>query len=156
VFFLKFYLRFKEALEERKLWNLFIYLFFGGLATIVNIVTYFICIEWLFLHYLLANGISWVASVLFAFVTNKLWVFHSKTEGKLELLVEFAKFIFYRVLSLGMDMGVMYVMIDLMDTTNLTAKIITQIIVVLANYLFSKFLIFNQVKIKKIEANDER
>ena len=152
---MKFYLRFKEALEKRKLWNLFIYLFFGGLATIVNIVTYFICVEWLSLHYLVANGNSWIASVLFAFVTNKVWVFHSKTESMLELLVEFAKFIFYRVLSLGMDMGVMYVMIDLMNTTNLTAKIVTQIIVVLANYLFSKFLIFNQAEIKNFEVNDE-
>lgn len=52
-------------------------------------------------------------------------------------------------------MGVMYVMIDLMNTTNLTAKIVTQIIVVLANYLFSKFLIFNQAEIKNFEVNDE-
>lgn len=153
---MKYYLLVRETLEEKKLWNIFVYLFFGGLATIVNIATYFICVEWFSLYYLVANGISWLFAVLFAFTTNKRWVFHSKTEGVVELMIEFGKFLFYRVLSLGMDMGVMYVMIDLMATSNLTAKIVTQIIVVLANYLFSKFLIFNQGESRIVEIRDDK
>jgi hypothetical protein len=60
---------------------------------------------------------------------------------------EFAKFIFYRVLSFGMDMACMYLFIDMLHTGNLIAKIITQIVVVVANYIFSKVFIFKKVEI---------
>lgn len=75
---MKVYFLFKNELEKRKLWTLFIYLFFGGLTTVVNFMVYFFCKDLLEQNYLVANVISWVAAVLFAFVTNKLWVFQSK------------------------------------------------------------------------------
>ena len=95
------------------------------------------------------NVISWIASVLFAYFTNKLWVFEAKTETKQESWAAFGKFIFFRVLSLGLDMLCMYLFISILATGDLVAKLVTQVVVVLANYVFSKFLIFNTKKSEK-------
>lgn len=139
---MNYYFKFKSELEKRHLWEVFIYLFFGGLATLVNFITYFIARDTLNLNLFNSNTISWIAAVLFAFITNKLWVFQSKSENFLELSIEFAKFIFYRILSYGIDMGVMFLLIEGIGVSDFWSKLITQIIVVIANYLFSKLFIF--------------
>lgn len=141
---MNFLVKWKQRLEERKLWEFFIYLFFGVLTTIVNIAVHFTCLDVFGWHYMVATVVSWVVSILFAFVTNKRWVFHSKTETSIEWVMEFSKFVFYRLLSLVMDMGSMYVLIELIHTGDIVAKIFTQVLVVVANYVFSKFLIFTR------------
>lgn len=140
------YNEYKQFLQQKKLWEPITYLFFGGLTTIVNIVVYLIFREGIGLYYQTANVISWIASVLFAYFTNKLWVFEAKTETKQESWAAFGKFIFFRVLSLGLDMLCMYLFISILATGDLVAKLVTQVVVVLANYVFSKFLIFNTKK----------
>lgn len=147
---MKLYGAFKRYLEEKKLWEVFIYLFFGGLATVVNLVTFALAFQLFGWSWPLSNAFSWICSVLFAFVTNKLWVFHSKTESFLALLWEFSKFLVARIVSFGMDMACMYLFIDLLHTGNFIAKIVTQIVVVIANYVFSKVFIF-----KKVEVTEE-
>lgn len=144
---MKIYHAFKNYLEEKRLWEVFIYLFFGGLATVVNIVTYAMAFQLFHLSWPVSNAISWICSVLFAYVTNKVWVFQSKTGNFKELAWEFGKFVFARVVSFGMDMICMYLFIDMLHTGNLIAKIITQIVVVIANYVFSKVFIFKKVEI---------
>lgn len=144
---MKIYHTFKNYLIEKRLWEVFIYLFFGGLATIVNIVTFTLAYQSFHLSWPVSNAISWICSVLFAFVTNKLWVFHSKTANFGALVWEFSKFIFARVVSFGMDMATMFIFIDLLHTGNLVAKLITQVVVVIANYVFSKVFIFKKVTI---------
>ncbi|MGX7162631.1 GtrA family protein [Enterococcus massiliensis] len=141
---MKLFFWFKEQLVKRGLWEIFIYLFFGGLATVVNFAAYFISKDVFHFNYLYANSISWIAAVLFAFLTNKIWVFQSKSENFWELIVEFAKFIFYRVISYGMDMGMMFLMIDVFHSGDFLAKLVTQILVVIANYVFSKLFIFKK------------
>ncbi|MGK0604377.1 GtrA family protein [Enterococcus gilvus] len=144
---MKIYRIFRNYLEQKNLWEVFIYLFFGGLATIVNIVSFTLAYQAFHLSWPISNAISWICSVLFAFVTNKIWVFHSKTEGILALSWEFGKFFLARVVSFGMDMACMYLFIDMLHTGNLVAKIITQVVVVIANYIFSKVFIFKKVEI---------
>lgn len=144
---MKIYRSFRSYLEEKRLWEIFIYLFFGGLTTVVNIVTFTVSYQIFNLSWPISNTISWIFSVLFAFVTNKVWVFQTKSENFKELIWEFSKFIFARVVSFGMDMATMYIFIDLLNTGNLVAKIITQIVVVVANYIFSKVFIFKKVEI---------
>ncbi|MFV0559139.1 MAG: GtrA family protein [Enterococcus sp.] len=140
----------KSYLDEKGLWEMIIYIFFGGLTTLVNFAVFFLMREFLGINLIAANTVSWIASVLFAFITNKIWVFHSKTGTTKELILEFSRFIFYRLLSYGIDMGTMLFLTELLGTNEYVAKIITQIIVVLANYVFSKLFIFNQVeKLKK-------
>lgn len=122
------------------------YLFFGVMTTIVNIVIYFLCRDILQFHFAVANTISWILSVLFAFVTNKKWVFHSKSETKAEWIEEAVKFIFYRGLSYVLDMASMFILLKILLTSDVFAKFLTQILVVVANYFFSKLLIFNNKK----------
>ncbi len=145
------YHRAKQFLEQKGYWEIFIYLFFGGLATVVNFVSFYIAMQLLGFSMPVSNTISWICSVLFAFVTNKIWVFHSKSPNVLHLVIEFGKFVFYRVVSYGMDMGAMLLMIQVMHMNDYVAKIITQIIVVLANYIFSKLFIFKETEIVEEE-----
>jgi len=136
----------KQLLKEKKLWEPFTYLFFGGMTTVVNIAVYLLCRHVFGLYYQVANVISWAISVLFAYFTNKIWVFEATTVDRRAAWLSFAKFIFFRILSLGLDMLCMYVMISLLHSGDLSAKIVTQVVVVLANYLFSKFWIFTDNK----------
>lgn len=139
---MKFYIWFRTELEKRNLWEIFIYLFFGGLTTVVNFVAFFIARDLLHLSLVPSNTISWLIAVLFAFVTNKTWVFHSKTETAGELAIEFGKFLFYRLLSYVIDMGMMLLLVNIVHLGDFWAKLITQVFVVIANYLFSKLFIF--------------
>ncbi|MBO0450464.1 GtrA family protein [Enterococcus sp. MJM12] len=139
---MKYYLQFKTKMKRRHLWEVFIYLFFGGLATVVNFVIYFFARDAFNLNLFNSNSISWLAAVLFAFVTNKLWVFKSESENFFELIIEFGKFIFYRIVSYGLDMGMMFLFVDSLEIADFWAKLITQVVVVIANYLFSKLFIF--------------
>lgn len=146
--------KFRSWLEAKKLWELFIYCFFGGLTTLVNIVTFSLAYQLFGWSWPISNAFSWVCSVLFAFITNKLWVFHSKTESVKELTWEFSKFLFARLVSFGLDMACMYLMIDILHTGNMPAKIVTQVFIVIANYIFSKLFIFNS-KTEIIEEKKE-
>lgn len=131
-------------LKKNKFYEISSYLFFGVLTTIVNIIIHFIGLNLFSWHYLLATVVSWFAAVSFAFVTNKKWVFGSITTTKKEWFIEFMTFIFYRLVSLVMDMGSMLLLIEVFQFDNLWAKIVTQILVVVANYLFSKLFIFSK------------
>ena len=144
---MKIYVQFKSYLESKGYWEVFTYLFFGGLATIVNFVSYAIAQQIFQLSMPVSNTISWICSVLFAFVTNKVWVFRSKSPSYTHLFIEFGKFVFYRIVSYGLDMGAMILMINGLEMNDYVAKIITQILVVLANYVFSKLFIFNKTEI---------
>lgn len=131
----------KALLEAHHLWDVFTYVFFGGLTTVVNIVAFGVSTH-VGLSWQVANFIAWILSVLFAFVTNKLWVFDSHTESLGALAWEFTKFIFARVVSLGIDYGCMFLFISALGMSNMVAKILTQFAIVVANYAFSKFIIF--------------
>lgn len=143
------------------------YIFFGVLTTAVNLVTFyifkkiFISVGWngifneivpenskiveLFSggsDYLDANLIAWVAGVIFAFVTNKLFVFESKSWKPSVAGKEFAGFVGARVFSLGVEMLGMFVMVTLLTWNEFVAKIIVGVAVIIINYIFSKLLIF--------------
>ena len=148
----------KTFLERKGYWEIFIYLF---LVVWQQLLTLSVSIFRNLLFELsmpVSNTISWICSVLFAFVTNKIWVFHSKSPSFLHLIIEFGKFIFYRVVSYGMDMGAMLLMIQVMHVNDYVAKIITQVIVVLANYIFSKLFIFKETEIieKELPENQNK
>ena len=118
------------------------YVFFGGLTTLVNIIVFFLLDTGLGCPYLIANAIAIVVSILFAYVTNKIWVFQSKTENFQETFYEFTKFIGFRLLSGLADMAAMWVLVDLLIIDSSISKLLTQFIVVVLNYVFSKFFIF--------------
>lgn len=120
------------------------YLIFGGLTTVVNIVVFYLFDSVFGVHYLIANAIAIIVSILFAFFTNKKYVFKSSTPTFQLWMKEFSLFVSFRLLSAVFDMGSMWLMVDGLDLDANWAKIITQFIVVGLNYVFSKFFIFKQ------------
>ena len=120
------------------------YLIFGGLTTVVNIIVFYLFDSVFDVHYLVANAIAIVVSILFAFFTNKKYVFKSSTPTVQLWLKEFSLFVSFRLLSAVFDMGSMWLLVDGLNLNANVAKIITQFIVVVLNYAFSKFFIFKQ------------
>ena len=123
------------------------YLVFGVLATVVNFVSYYIFARIIGIDEVISSGLSWFASVLFAYITNKLFVFDSKTVTKKELIKECISFFLARVLSgILCDVGTFAVMVKVFKINDIIAKVVTQAMVVIVNYIFSKFIIFKNNK----------
>lgn len=123
------------------------YLVFGGLATIVNFVSYYLFAKLLGIDEVISSGLSWFASVLFAYITNKLFVFESKTNTIKDVLKEMTTFFLARVLSgILCDVGTFALMVKVFHINDIFSKIVTQIMVVIVNYVFSKFFIFKNQK----------
>lgn len=136
---------FKNWLERKRLWEFVAYLFFGQLATVVNIIVHFLCMGVFHAHYMTATIISWFLANVFAFVTNKLWVFHAKSASRWAYWKQFLRFMFFRLFALGIDMSSMYLLREWVQLGNGLAKVLTQILVGVANYFFSKFLVFRKL-----------
>lgn len=146
----------------KKLFNkykeLISYVFFGVLATIVSIGSFKIFDVILGEHlYMISNVISWIITVIFAYFTNKLWVFQSKSWKPNVVVRELIGFFGARLFSLGVEELGLWLMIDKMniDTIgfeildfdvngNLIAKVIMQVVIVILNYIFSKLIIFKK------------
>jgi len=121
-----------------------LYLIFGVLTTILNIVVFGLCNDILNIEYKISNVIAWVIAVIFAFITNKIIVFESKNKSKEETTREAISFFIARVISLVADMIMMIIMIDIIKINSLVAKVISNVVVVIINYIFSKFIVFKK------------
>lgn len=132
----------KEMIQKHR--EVLGYLFFGVATTLVNMGVFFICNNALQIDYRVSNAIGWFISVLFAFVTNKYFVFESKHEDRAGFFKEMILFYWYRILSFIIDMAMMIVLIEYIHTSDFWAKMITQVVVVVLNYFFSKFFIFKK------------
>lgn len=117
------------------------YGFFGVLTTVVNIVSFYL-LDKTGMNVYVNNFIAWLLSVLFAFITNKLFVFNSKSLKPMVLLKEIGSFFFFRLLSLGLDMLGMYVCLSALHLGKMISKVLMNVIVIVANYVFSKLFIF--------------
>ncbi len=121
------------------------YLVFGGLTTVVNIVSFFI-MDLMGINTYVNNTIAWILSVIFAYVTNKVFVFESKTTNRKELMKEISSFFAARLFSYVVDMVGMYLFVSIMMANKMLAKVIMNVVVIVINYIFSKLFIFNQDK----------
>ena len=119
-----------------------LYLIFGVLSTIVNILTYAFCTRNLNIEFLISNWIAWIVAVLFAYITNKFFVFESKKINIKFLIKELSSFVSCRLLSGIIEIILMYTMISLMSLNDFIVKIITNVVVVILNFIFSKLIIF--------------
>lgn len=130
------FFKYKEAI---------LYLFFGGCSTLVNIVTYGIgtrILEW---DVVSANILAWVCSVIFAYLTNKFFVFESKANDLNTLFKEVLSFFSARIVTLLLDVAIMKFGIYF-GINDLIMKVIANIFVIIANYIFSKLFIFKKEK----------
>lgn len=121
-----------------------LYLFFGGCTTVVNIVVFALCSDILHMELLVSNFMAWVLAVFFAYITNKIWVFESKTETLNELVKEIGSFVFARVVTLLIDMLIVYVGVEILFINKMIIKVLANIVVIVANYVFSKLFIFKK------------
>ena len=122
------------------------YLIFGVLTTVVNLVVFQLCDAVLGIYYIAANVIAWIIAVIFAYVSNKLFVFESKS-WELKLVVrEVISFGSARILSLLFETGFIALTVEVMGMPKFISKIIASIFVVIINYVASKLFIFKKKK----------
>ncbi len=131
---------FKKIYREYQ--EIFEYLLFGLLTTIVNIVVFFLLDTVINIPYLMANAISIVVAIMFAFYTNKKYVFKSEPSTFTLVFKEFYLFVGLRLISGLFDMLTMWTLVDFMNLESNSSKIPTQFVVVILNYIFSKLIIF--------------
>lgn len=124
----------------RKHRQLLLYLVFGFLTTLISIGTFALFEEVLGTDPLLANVVSWILAVLFAFVTNRGFVFEA--EGS--LLTQLARFYLARVATLLLEEGIIFVFVTLLTFDALIVKTLAQIIVVILNFILSKLFVFGK------------
>ena len=120
------------------------YLFFGGCTFLVSIITFYLFNQTLGLNEHVAYVISWFLAVSFAYVTNKIWVFQSKTKELKDLLREMSAFVGARLFSFGFEMAWMYITAILIGINDTICKILAQFAIVVMNYVFSKLFIFKK------------
>lgn len=130
-----------------------LYLFFGVLTTVVNWVVYAFACQWGWIpegiRATVSNIIAWAAAVVFAFVTNKPFVFRSHDWSGAVMFPEFARFVLCRISSGLIETGIIFVAVDLLHGNSVLFKVLTSVFVVVFNYFASKFLVFG----KKSENN---
>lgn len=133
----KIYEKYKDVLP---------YLFFGVCTTLVNVIVY-----WIFAYpfrqsVMVSTIVAWVFAVLFAYITNRKWVFYSEASGGREVLIEMAKFFLARLATGGVDWICMFVFVNLLGLNDLIIKFLANVLVIILNYIASKLIIFKKRK----------
>ena len=127
------------------------YLIVGVLTTIVSLIVYYVSV----LTFLnpeipyqlqIANILQWVAGVTFAYFTNRKYVFESKEKNKIK---EASKFVLARLLTLVMDMFIMWLGVTILHGNDKIIKLVSQVVITISNYVFSKLFVFKKNNSKK-------
>lgn len=122
------------------------YLIIGGMTTLINIVTYFVVTHTFLnpqdkIELQIAEVISWIIAVTFAYFTNKKYVFKVKNNSTFKEVIAFFS---SRVTTLLIEMLIMYIFVSILYFDDKIIKIIVQVIVIILNYIFSKFIVFKK------------
>lgn len=120
------------------------YLFFGVCTTVINMATYYLCYNVSGIPNVPSTMIAWVVAVVFAYITNKLFVFDSKSFKADVLVREVASFFGCRLLTGILDVIIMYVAVDVMDMNSTLWKLVSNVLVIILNYVASKLVIFKK------------
>jgi len=128
----------------RKYREVILYLFFGGCTTLINIVVYALLYRGLQMANVPSTILAWLVSVIFAFLTNRSFVFESKETELRGRLRELLSFFGCRILTGILDVLIMALAVDMMGWNGLIWKIISNVIVIVLNYIASKFFIFRK------------
>ena len=134
----------KEIIKRNR--EIISYLIIGVLTTIVSLISYYLLTITILspnnpLELTIANIISWIISVLFAYITNRKYVFQSKDKN---ILKEASKFTLSRVTTLIIDILLMIIFVSILHFNDKIIKLLVQIIIIILNYIFSKLLVFKK------------
>ena len=124
-----FYQKYKEPL---------LYILFGGGTTLVNVLIFYAFTTWIVLDVLAANALAWVAAVLFAYLTNRTWVFGSRARGALAVAREVLAFFGGRVFTLLFEEAMIWLFIKRLGLHAMAVKLCAQVVIVILNYVISK------------------
>lgn len=133
----KIYNRYKEYI---------LYVVFGGFTTIISWGVFYVCTHIIKMDVVPGNIISWILAVAFAYATNRKWVFESKARGLRPILKEIIEFTAGRLVTLGIETAALWLTVDILKWNDMVMKILISIIVLILNYVFSKFIAFRQGK----------
>lgn len=126
--------------------ELILYVFFGGLTTLVNWAGYWLLADVFHVPYLWATAIAQILSILFAYVTNRIWVFESKAKGFSAVFWEMVRFFGCRAASFVLDLLCMRIGVGGLHINDMVMKLLSNVIVVIVNYVFSKLIVFRKPK----------
>ena len=124
--------------------DIVLYGIFGVLTTLVNIITYHVSYNTLGISNVGSTIIAWIFAVTFAFLTNKTLVFESRSWNRNTVVAEICKFYGCRISTGVIEVGMMYLFVDMMGMNGTLMKTITNVIVIILNYIFSKLFIFKK------------
>lgn len=124
--------------------GIILYLVFGVLTTVVNYLVYYPCYNPLQMSASVSNAIAWCVAVVFAFVTNKPFVFESKSWALSVVLQEVWRFLTTRIGSGVIETLLLLVCVDMLSWDGNIMKLITSVLVVILNYIGSKFFVFKK------------
>ena len=127
-----------------KYWDIVSYLFFGVCTTVVNYLIYIPCYNFLGMSATVSNMIAWVVAVAFAYLTNKPFVFKSNDWSAETVVPELTKFVGCRIGSGAVETLILLVTVDLLGWNGNIWKLLTQVMVVILNYIASKLLVFRK------------
>ena len=127
-----------------KYWDIITYLIFGVLTTVVNYMVYLPAYNLLGLSASVSNVLSWVVAVAFAYLTNKPFVFKSHDWSRENVIPELTKFVSCRLASGAMETVILLVAVDMLGWNGNIWKLLTQVLVVILNYVFSKLIVFRK------------
>ena len=126
-----------------KYWEIFSYIFFGGLTTAVNWLVYFPLYNLLHIDSAVSNVIAWVVSVAFAYLTNKPFVFKSHDWSAKTVLPELGKFVSARLFSGGFETFCLLLFVETLYFDGNIVKVVVSVAVVILNYIASKLVVFH-------------
>ena len=119
------------------------YVFFGALTTLVNYIVYlFMAI--FFEKSVIPTVIAWVVAVIFAYITNRLWVFKSDAKSKKAVFLEITSFFLARAFSGVIDIAVMWAFVDKIGFNDTIFKLISNVFVIVFNYVAGKWFVFQK------------
>lgn len=127
-----------------KYWDVITYLVFGVLTTVVNYLVYLPAYNLLGLSAAASNCIAWVVAVAFAYLTNKPFVFKSHDWSKATVIPELTKFVSCRLASGVMETVIIFLAVDMLGWNGNIWKLVTSVLVVILNYIFSKLIVFRK------------
>ncbi len=135
--------RLVDIFKKRR--EIIMYIICGAATTLVSLLIYYVCAEFFFdvnnaFQLQIINVISWVLSVLFAFITNKILVFKSKASPFKEMM----RFYLARIGTLLIDMFLMYLFVTVLLQNDMLAKCVVSVVVIILNYIFGKVLVFRK------------
>ena len=112
--------------------EIILYVIFGVLTTIVNLIAYYLFSNIININYLISNAIAWIISVVFAYITNKFFVFNSSYINKDVIIEEFIKFMNCRLISGLSEVVLLFLFVDLLLMNDIVAKLIIGVLVAIS------------------------